>query len=529
VTEWDIDRCIWELTPEQQRRRPYSQRLVYVKNQLVRVETITGSGALNKQSDSATFRYEGERVVEKLHTNRNGVPKGSTVFTEDGTRVRWLDEQARPLNNSKKGRASGLVRVLDARGRVVSYNYVDNQGQPTEQEGAYEVRTKRNAVGAITEEAYFGLSGEPVLGASGAHRIVHVVDVHGLDLELRHYGKQGEPTLANGAHLVRYVSDVFGNTLETRYFDVQGAPTRSSTFDASVVRLSRDSHGNEVTMALFDERERPVIGGTHFATRKRRFDAQDLPTEWAFFDVDGAPLRLEDQGNAIMRQTRDGRGNVVSERFYDEHATPISGREGYYRVDIAYDQRDNPTSYSYFGVDGGAVTVLTGYSVRRLSYDGDRLIRTTYHDASGNLVNIDRGYATIETSYEADGSQKERTYLDAGGTPIRSACRGSITPELATEISARAASVRECYEKLLGASAASQGRLMVELSIDQSGVVARAEAIGDEIGVPSFTQCVVNRMRRPYNHQPANGCAYARIPLHFVPKQSGENAAQPTP
>jgi hypothetical protein len=167
-------------------------------------------------------------------------------------------------------------------------------------------------------------------------------------------------------------------------------------------------------------------------------------------------------------------------------------------------------------VRGNPVTVATGYSVRRLSYDGDRLARTVYLDTKGGLVNVDRGYATIEATYADDGSENERRYLDANGIRVKSGCHGRFTPELVAELSSRAAQVRECYEALLRDSGDVNGRLLFELSVDPSGVVARAEAITDEIGAPSFTHCVLRRLRRPYEQRPADGCAYVRLPLNFV-------------
>lgn len=530
VTEWDVDQCIWELTPEQQRQRPYSQRLVYRAGRLVRMETVSGSGALDKETDTATMKYDGKRVAGWVKTNRNGVLKGTIESAEGGVWVRYLDAQGRPRVSQKKSSASGLKRTFDARGRVLSFTYVNSEGNPTEQEGVYMVQKKRNAIGAVVEERHFGFGDVPVAGPAGAHRVVHEVDEHGVDLAIRYYDGKGQATLANGVHVERFRNDANGNLLETRFFDVRGAAAISEYWGAAIVRRLRDTHGNITSLALFDEQERPVVGVTHFAVRKRRFDAQDLPIESAYFGADGAPLRLKDLGNAIMRQTRDAGGNVIAERFYDERGAPMLGTERYHRVDIAYDERDNPVSFRYFEVSSARATVASGYHERQLSYDGDRLTRTAYFDAAGNLVNIDKGYAVIEQDYGADGSDAERRFLKATGEPATGGCQGTIGPELTAEISERAKTTRSCFEKLLSEQPTAHGRVMIELTINTNATVSGATLSKDELAVPSFATCVTTKMRRTYDHQPTGGCAHVRIPLAFQPTKAPDSASSaPSP
>lgn len=524
VTEWDVDQCIWELTPEQQRRRPFSQRLVYRGGRLVRMESISGSGALDKESETSTIQYDGKRVAGWVNTNRNGVVKGSSEWAEGGVWVRHLDAKGRPRVSQKKSTVSGLKRTFDARGRVLSFTYVNSAGNPTEQEGVYMVQKERNAIGAVVEERYFGFGDAPVSGPAGAHRVVHEVDEHGVDLAIRYYDANGQPTLAQGVHLERLKNDANGNLLETRYFDMQGAATRSEYFGAAIVRRTRDAHGNVASVALFDAQGRPVVGVTHFAVRTRRFDAQDLPIEWAYFGTDGAPLRLKDLGNAILRQTRDARGNVIVERFYDERGAPMLGTERYHRVDIAYDERDNPVSYRYFDLNGARATISAGYYERQLSYDGDRLTRTAYFDATGKLVDIDKGYAVLEQDYGDDGSESARRFLKANGESATGGCQGTIGTELAAQISERARTTRSCYERLLSEQPTAQGRVVIELAINANATVSGARLSKDELAVPAFATCILTKVRQTYDHQPSGGCAEVRIPLVFQAAKPADSA-----
>jgi YD repeat-containing protein len=519
VTEWEEHKCIWELTPEQQRRRSYSQRLVYRSGRLERFETVTGSGAIYKSDTSTTntYRYEGGRIVEYSSSNRNDVLKGGAVFSDGMRLILWKDEQGRP-KPKEDSKVSGLRRTLSAQGRVLSYEYVDHAGKPTPSEGVSRVDVKRSPQGAVLEESFFGDDGEPIRNSEGVHRVEYVVDQHGVALEARYFDEQGQPTPSDGVYVERTQYDDVGNTRDVAFYDTQNNLVMSLTEGAARLHYTRDARGNETKLELFDAAGRPIVGAYHYASRTRRFDEHDLTVEWAYFGADGAPLRTSDVGDAIMRQTRDARGNVIRERFYDENAAPTLGVDGYHEVDIAYDARDNPISYRYLDVASAPVMVTQGYQWRKLTYDGDRLIRTEYFDAKDRPVNAFGKYGITEIAYAPDGSEAERRNIDASASPLLS-CNGQVSPELQTEISEQAALTRFCYQRLLRTSPKATGKLMVELRLDAKGQVARASLVTDELAEPELSSCVLGLMRsRSFDNAPVGGCTVVRVPLSFRPK-----------
>lgn len=518
VTEHEIDRCIWELTPEQQQHRPYSQRLELDAGRLVRMSTISGSGNQVKGEDVSDFSYHDGQVSRKTWLNRGGFVSSRSVLDADGRTIRWYDAKGRP--KPKKGsRASGLSRKLDERGRVLSYAYIDDRGQPAAFEQVYEVRVKRNTQGAIVEESFFGAQGEPVLGPAGAHRVQHAPDGHGVDMELRYFDATGAPALAHEVHLVRMQVDSFGNEIMREFFDRSGRPVVSAELGAASLRITRDAHGNELARELFDVNGRPTLGSGDFATRRKRFDDRDLPVEWSFFGADGAPRRLKDTGCPLMRQTRDAQGNVVAERFYDENAQPMTGVEGYHRVEISYDGHNNPTRYRYTDVSGRPVMVTIRYHERTIKYDGDRPVYTAYFDTDGRPTTIDKNYAAFETVYLDDGSEAEKKFFDVDGQPLAT-CKGYVGDELKTALQERAATTRTCYEALLESTPAAAGKLMLRLQVAADGHVLTATVESDDIARASLSTCTLAVMSQAYPVGAEGGeCADVRVPLVFRPKK----------
>jgi hypothetical protein len=246
-------------------------------------------------------------------------------------------------------------------------------------------RYKRDERGALLERSYFGKDGEPVNGKLGVHRVVSTVNDRNFPTEERYFDGSGKPALSKGAHYVRSESNAVSETVAQAWFDAQDRPVRSDVYGAASVRTTRDERGNDILLELFDEQGRPTLGKDSFASRKRRFDAHDQAIEWSYFGVRGEPVRNK-HGDVVVRQQRDARGNVVLERSFDEHAAPIANEDGYHSVEIGYDERDNPISYRYADVARQPTLGKLGYAAKRLRYDGDRLVSTSYFDASDRPV-----------------------------------------------------------------------------------------------------------------------------------------------
>ena len=501
VTEWDEHRCIWELTPQQQRRRSLSQRLTIRGGKLVRFETVTGSGAIREDYESSEYAYDGHSIMSWRMLNRDGVVKGNVTVSEGGDWVRWLDAQDR--QRQKDGtKVSGLKRSLDARGRVLGYVYVDSLGNPTSDWGdVFEKRVTLDKSGAVVEESFFGQQGEAVLGQAGAHRVQHVVDAHGLELERRYFDAEGEPMAVNRAGIVRSKYDDVGNPIETAYFTLDGQPVVELEVGAAVVRKTRDARGNEVELSSFDEQGQPVTAARAIA-RRLRYDENDALLELTYLGADGKSTRPPTLDYAIKRHTRDERGNVTEERYFDENGAPIMLADGYHGVRIAYDVRDNPIAYSYVDASGAPVMLAQGYQVRRLSYDGDRVIRTDYFDLSGKIA------ATAEVGYNADGSEN---------TP--KTCQGKPQQELVAAITARAGQARSCYERLLATVPNASGRLLVGMRIEADGQVSRVSMLENTVRDEGLSACVKSKLLRNYPRGPLGGCAEVNVPIRFEPKK----------
>ncbi len=493
VTEFEIHDCIYELTPEQQRRRGYSQRLVYKDGRQIRFENVNGLGVLVEGDGrvvSERYEYEGKRVVRMIREDRSGVVHGKTEYSSTLTFEFWLDAFDRPWPEAGS-KASGLRRFLDDRGRVLTYTYVDARGRATPSpDGLLEVRVKRNALGAIVQEEYFDLSGRPAGDDSGVQRVVYAMHEHGWPLVEAYFDVEGGPATRDGAHKVEWEYDDVGNVMGWAYYGADGARVRSKSEGVASGKVVRDAHGIEIDLLYFDEFGGPALCSYGYSRRKKKLDKSGDPIEWRFYGVDGAPMRVKGSDHHRLQAKRDERGLVTLESYYDVNDRPIVLAGGYQSVRTTYDPRGNPTVIEYLDDSGALVGEVASYAEVVQKYDGDRRVSTEYLDGSGEPIEIEWGYAGTSTSYDEWGRELLPDYFDAAGRPVvpMDTCEGTLDEE-------QRKALQPTLEPLLTcAPQASQKGFSLALRFEPQGKVSQSAFIGLGGGPGTVRRCMEEKL-----------------------------------
>lgn len=97
-------------------------------------------------------------------------------------------------------------------------------------------------------------------------------------------------------------------------------------------------------------------------------------------------------------------------------------------------------------------------------------------------------------------------------------CTGSATGTLTSQLGAKAAQARPCYERALRQNAHLQGRMRVAVKIGPNGNVCSANVESNEIGDTGVATCVVQMFRSSTFAAPQGGCVDVVVPLRFEPK-----------
>ena len=98
-------------------------------------------------------------------------------------------------------------------------------------------------------------------------------------------------------------------------------------------------------------------------------------------------------------------------------------------------------------------------------------------------------------------------------------CSGTAPPQLQSALAQRAGAARACYERALRINSALQGKIMVQVRVDNGGNVCSATVVQDDIHSNEVASCLTRSFRSAKLPPAAGGCVDVKVPLSFVPQQ----------
>lgn len=120
-------------------------------------------------------------------------------------------------------------------------------------------------------------------------------------------------------------------------------------------------------------------------------------------------------GYAEMRREYQG-SNIVKESYYDTEGHLVNRTDTKYAAVVTtYDRAGNRTGEKYYDADGNMVCSSAGYAEIKRVYQQKRLTEEWYYDESGQLIPIALGYAGRKMSYDNAGNMITESYYDAAG------------------------------------------------------------------------------------------------------------------
>ena len=348
------------------------------------------SGFRSEYDEAGNERRHSHIGLRGEYALKDGVAGWTSQFDVLGkeTERRYFDCSGKPTRH-KEGYAMWQAKY-DPRGNVVEYRYLDIQGNLTmvpwtdEDSGKplYLGRAREaysyNDQNSLTEEAYFGKSGERVNHPDGYARAAHEYDARGNRMRTRYYGTDGKPvSIQSGYHSIEWLYNARGQETDIRYFSKDGTPVSSGNGYARVSK-SYDQYGRLTEQKLFDPQNKPSKGKGGFHRDARRYDARGQLIEVAEFGTDDLPV-LNAEGYHMVRYSYDLRGNISEEVYLGKQGEPVQTKKGYARRTLTYDARGQLNEARFFDEKDRSLGSW------RLSYDskGKETKRIAF-DASGN-------------------------------------------------------------------------------------------------------------------------------------------------
>lgn len=275
------------LTHEQQRRRWSSFRLTLRDSMVVRIERVSGAGAVRPLGASLVMPdlqevlpefpddpSEGDVTSLVPHYDHDGGLYELTWHARDGTLIRveaysdgglrewYRDAGGAPLRTGESD-VVGASRMLDEQGRVVGMRFLNAYGTPRRAgNGAFGIDLRRDIAGAIVQRSFVLDDGQPVAERRGDF--------------LRIYDRDARGEVVVETALGIDSTRTFGRELFHRH------------------QLERDDRGNVIAEKFFDTEGRAAAGATGAARRDYHYD-DDGNLRWvAYFDARGNPVAISE-------------------------------------------------------------------------------------------------------------------------------------------------------------------------------------------------------------------------------------------
>lgn len=225
--------------------------------------------------------------------------------------------------------------------------------------------------------------------------------------------------------------DSSGYTSEIHYCsDKLNSPARDAD-GISGIRYERDELGR-ITMLLylslvgddssetaFTDKYEVIEKSSGEAGVKFTYDGSGNVDKVRFIGANGEPV-LHKNGCAGLERSYDECGNIVITHYFDMNDKPVLISYGYSAYYCSYDEHGREVEIFYCGTDGMPILCVDGYAIwRRKFNDFGNVIKVSYFDTDGEPVITAYGNAGWEAFYDNRGNLTGFILYDENGEPIR--------------------------------------------------------------------------------------------------------------
>ena len=208
-----------------------------------------------------------------------------------------------------------------------------------------------------------------------------------------------------------FVYDSNGHCTRVTYLDKNGQVCEDALGYASVQR-SYYINGQVRSQVYFDRYNRPMLFQGRYKTGYTYKDNRVACEK--YYDKQGRAMNRQDTLYARKDISYNYRGEIISERYYDDHGKATLSYSGYASIDRVYDECSRVIQEKYGGTDGLLVNCIGGFAGFIREYDETgRITLECYYDEKGENVDLP---STLKSSgYDFIRSLiKQNPYADGG-------------------------------------------------------------------------------------------------------------------
>jgi hypothetical protein len=373
---------------------------------------------LNEQGYAIQVRYQ----------NHYGVPQhdifGSygqnMIKSADGLLLRaaWVGLDNEEITSQDGVRATAFT--YDAKYNLERTTLIGSDDKAFEGTHGYSYFvSEHDHWGNTVTTSYYAIDESPALNTEGYSKLTRTYDSRGNDIEAAYYGLDEKPTLGkDSCAIVRAKFDNRGNKIEVACFGLDGQAVLNRDGVARI-EYGYDSHDRVTETAFYGLRGEPTFGSYGAARYQQQYDDAGNLLEQGFFGLRGELVTHSQFKVAKVRESYNGRGQVISEKYFDIDDNPTANVDGIASKTFAYDQRGNPVEFAFFGIDGKP-TSDNGFNCARVRavFDDNGFLTGQYcFGTDGDLTLSYLGWAHLTTQFDDHGNLTKIAYFGLKGSP----------------------------------------------------------------------------------------------------------------
>jgi len=390
----------------------------------------------------STSKYEGNYKSWDFTTNNIiGVCKLDDIHGRNFCRIIHLDEftiKIEEFNTNEILQKTILINKKDEKISTISYksiegftyrvrNFQYRDGDLFETSKRYGVNEFLPCKGLLhkfkndldVEQIYIGMDDNPAVGPDGYNKIIFELyddeSRWGLVKERSYFNLDGLPVESNEKfHKITYSRDDRGNIIEEAFWGINNNSVKSALGINSIKRVFNELD-YEIETEYFGESKEKVK--TIYGINREKYEylngnlSKLLRYNLLGELVEGDEIKVLD-GAAIIKYENDGRGNLISESFFDKNESPIISTMGYFKVVYSYNNFDKKISEKFNGIEEEAVNDFSGIHEYVYKYNENGLLASQYFFDTELVRIMDKTNQVyiINYKYDLEGRTLNRSF-----------------------------------------------------------------------------------------------------------------------
>ena len=301
------------------------------------------------------YFYDDNGFVSKVfyydkNGNRTELNKASSVnrtFDKSGNlkTVKFLNDKEELIKNAQ---GISIIELFYKNNNLIRQVYLDSSNKPTiDNKGVASIGLGYDSRNNLTSISNYGLGGVLINPDEDNAKYVYEYDQNN-NLISTSYFNRDEKLIKNDIAIKKHIRDEFGRIIETQFYNYEEKLTNDNN-GISIEKNTYDNNNNIISESYFDQSKKPIVkSGYHKIIYSKNPKGEILSEE--YYDINNQPIS-NTKGYHLIKYTRNEKGQSTSESYFDTKKQPMTIDDNCHLKKYSYSENEGLSSIEYYGID----------------------------------------------------------------------------------------------------------------------------------------------------------------------------------